>query len=101
MKMKTLSIKSFRGATKPVRVEFDLSKNITMIFGENGNGKTTISDALVCLCKDGEVGSIQDKTSTDKSYLCSIGAQPQDAQIELETDTSKFVAKLNAKPLGS
>src|SRR5690606_24398157 len=88
---------SFRGATKPLKIAFDPSKNITMIFGENGNGKTTIADALVCLCTDG-CGSVEDKPSVDKSYLCSVGAIPPDVSIELETDVGKFKASLNTRP---
>jgi len=100
MKLNNLSIRSFRGATKPLKVAFDPAKTITMIFGENGNGKTTIADALVCLCTDG-YGSVEDKTSVDKSYLCSVDSNPQDVLIELDTDIGKFKAELNARPLAT
>lgn len=96
MKLNSLNINSFRGATKPLTIEFDTSKNITMIFGENGNGKTTISDALACLCTNG-CGSL-DRPSVDKSYLPSIGAKVEDVSISLETSSGKFSAFLNAKP---
>jgi wobble nucleotide-excising tRNase len=93
MKLKSLYIKSFRGATQPLTIEFDTAKNITMIFGENGNGKTTISDALVCLCRD-EYGSLDDKKSVDKLYLRSVGSKQEDVLIELDTDAGKFKAQL-------
>jgi energy-coupling factor transporter ATP-binding protein EcfA2 len=95
MKIKTLQIKSFRGATKLLTVEFDPSKSITMIFGENGNGKTTIADALVCLCKN-EHGSLDDKTSVDKKYLRSVGSPLEDVFIELDTDSGKYSARLKS-----
>jgi DNA repair exonuclease SbcCD ATPase subunit len=47
MKLLKLGIRSFRGATQPVVIDFDTDKKITMIFGENGNGKSTIADAIV------------------------------------------------------
>ena len=94
MKLNSLDIKSFRGATKPLTVGFDTSKKITMVFGENGNGKSTIADALVCLCTE-NLGSIQDKSSTDKSYLKSIGTGASEAKITLNTDAGIFAASLS------
>ncbi|MBK7816426.1 MAG: AAA family ATPase [Sphingobacteriaceae bacterium] len=72
MKLNKLYLKSFRGATNPVTIEFDSNKKITMIFGENGNGKSTIADALICLLTDNK-GSLDDKSSVDISFLKSLG----------------------------
>ncbi len=85
MKLKTLNIDSFRGASKPLILEFDGEKTVTMVFGENGNGKSTITDSLVCLCTD-EHGSLDDKSSIDKSFYTSISSKPTDLKIELKTD---------------
>jgi len=99
MELNRLNITAFRGAIKPLTIEFDPAKNITMIFGENGNGKTTISDALACLCTNG-CGSF-DRASVDKAYLPSIGAKVEDVSISLETTSGKFSAFLNARPVGT
>ena len=40
-----LKIEGFRGATQPLDLEFDASKPVVLIFGENGAGKSTIVDA--------------------------------------------------------
>lgn len=47
MKIKSLSITNMRliGDT-PLTINFDTSKNVTLIIGENGAGKTTILDSL-------------------------------------------------------
>ncbi|RDV16531.1 hypothetical protein DXT99_04890 [Pontibacter diazotrophicus] len=95
MKFFKLELNKFRGATQPLTIEFDPSKKISMIFGENGNGKSTISDAIVCLCTD-ELGSIRDKSSIDKSYLRSLNSNYKDLLIKLSTDKGIFSANYNS-----
>lgn len=92
MKLNKLTLDSFRGATQPVTIHFDPSKPITMIFGENGNGKSTITDALTCLLTD-KKGSIDDKSETDPKYLKSIGKN--EAKITMETDKGTFAASIS------
>lgn len=95
MKISNLIIKSFRGAIKTVNIDFSQEKNITLIYGENGEGKSTIADALVSLCTDG-VGSLDDKSQKDLSFIKSLGAVNSDLLIELKTDTDTFKATLSA-----
>src|SRR5258708_5408524 len=94
MKLNSLYIKSFRGATQPVTVEFDSSKKITMLFSENGNGKSTIADALICLCTD-KMGSLDDKSSIDKSFLKSLGTGTGETKITLDTDVGIFSTSIS------
>jgi energy-coupling factor transporter ATP-binding protein EcfA2 len=94
MKLNSLYIKSFRGAIKPVTIEFDNSKKITMLFAENGNGKSTIADALICLCTD-KIGSLDDKSSIDKSFLKSLGTGTGETKITLNTDAGAFTASIS------
>ncbi|HSH65155.1 MAG TPA: hypothetical protein VLB84_05010 [Bacteroidia bacterium] len=95
-KLISLELDSFRGATKPLKIHFDPSKRITMVFGDNGNGKSTISDGLISLCTDGW-GSIDDRSSEDKkSYLASITSKPENLKIALATSGGNFSAKLSS-----
>ncbi|MES2545511.1 MAG: hypothetical protein V4548_11540 [Bacteroidota bacterium] len=94
MKLNNLHIKSFRGAIKPITIEFDKEKKITMIFAENGNGKSTISDAFVCLLTN-EKGSLDDKSSIDMQFLKSVGTGIGEASISLNTDIGTFSATLS------
>lgn len=94
MKLNNLHIKSFRGATRPVTIEFDKAKKITMIFAENGNGKSTISDAFVCLLTN-EKGSLDDKSSVDAQFLKSLGTGTGETSILLNTDIGTFTATLS------
>lgn len=94
MKLNSLFIKSFRGATKPVTIDFDNSKKITMLFAENGNGKSTIADALICLCTD-KMGSLDDKSSIDKSFLKSLGTGTGETKITLNTNAGAFTTSIS------
>ncbi|NOT76998.1 MAG: hypothetical protein HOP08_18905 [Cyclobacteriaceae bacterium] len=66
-----------------------------MLYAENGNGKSTIADALVCLCTDG-FGSLDDKSNIDFSYLKSLGSKNSDLLIKLTTDTQVFQTTLSS-----
>ena len=94
MKLSSLHINAFRGATKPVTLNFSKDKNITLIYAENGNGKSSIADALVCLCTD-SVGSLADKSDTNLLFLKSLGTKNNELLIELKTDSQTYKAVLS------
>lgn len=96
--LRSLDINAFRGATRPFRLTFDPDKRITMIFGDNGTGKTTIADALICLCTD-QYGSLDDKSGADKRFLLAEGHEPEELYIQLETNEGVFTATLSGKKL--
>lgn len=95
MKLSSLHIKSFRGATQPFTLNFSQSKNITLVYAENGNGKSTIADAFACLCTN-NIGSLSDKSDAESSYLKSLGASNTDLLIKLKTDTGIYEATLSS-----
>ena len=93
LKLEHLRLKAFRGATQEVLIPFDSTKRATLIFGENGTGKSTIVDSLTYLC-DGSFGSLADRADAKKyEYLTSISAQPNDVLVELKIDGKLIVAK--------
>lgn len=93
-KLNYIEIDSYRGATQPVKFHFDPVKKITMIFGENGDGKSTIADSLIAICTD-SWGSIDDRSSEDKkSFITSITSKPEKLKIILSTSNGDFSAKL-------
>lgn len=93
-----LEINAFRGATRPFRLPFDPDKRITMIFGSNGTGKTTIADALICLCTD-QYGSLDDKSGADKGFLLSEGHVPEELYLRLHTGQGECMATLAGKKI--
>ncbi|HET6382237.1 MAG TPA: AAA family ATPase [Armatimonadota bacterium] len=78
-----LSIRRFRGATTSTELQFDQSKLVAMIFGENGSGKTTIIDAIDLVCNQ-TAGSLDGRSSTSaKDHLPAIGSVSADIEVEL------------------
>ena len=65
-----------------------------MLFAENGNGKSTIADAFICLCTD-KKGSLDDKSATNKSFLKSLGTGTGETKITLNTDLGAFTTSLS------
>ncbi|MBW1850347.1 MAG: AAA family ATPase, partial [Deltaproteobacteria bacterium] len=65
----------FRGATVPFDLDFDPQKDMTMLFGENGSGKSSILDAIDIICNSG-IGSLEDISMghSPGKYLCSLGS---------------------------
>lgn len=93
IKLEHLRLKAFRGATQEVVIPFDPSKRATLIFGENGTGKSTIIDSLTYLC-EGSFGSLADRSDAKKyEYLTSISATPSDVLVELKVDGKLVVAR--------
>lgn len=92
MKLGKLRLKAFRGATQDVTIDFDTSKSITLIFGENGTGKSTIIDGLSFICEQ-NIGSLADRSgATDKSYLVSAGQKKEDVLVELTIAKDSWTA---------
>lgn len=84
-RLKSLHISNFRGASSLLPLEFDDSKPIAVIFGENGTGKSTIADALDAL-GNGTAGSLGDRSSVNpKEHLPTLGKTSKDMRIILET----------------
>jgi hypothetical protein len=82
--LRKLKIRAFRGASRPLTLEFDSSKAVVVVFGENGTGKTTVTDALDAVgnCSP---GSLKNRSSTKaKEHLPSLGKNPADVEVCLE-----------------
>lgn len=101
MKLKKITIDKFRGATQPFELELSESKNVTMIFGENGCGKSTLSDALItCLSNGSDYGSLNDKSILHKEKLLSLASTTStlsDILISIETDTHTYLTTCDGK----
>lgn len=44
--LKSLSLTAFRGSSTTFKLPFEKGRRLTLVYGENGTGKTTICDAL-------------------------------------------------------
>ncbi len=95
--LKHLRIKQFRGSTKDFSLVFDSSKSLTLIYGENGSGKTTISDAFDFL-GNGKVGSLEKRGLGQlRPYWPSLGKPHADILVEMSIDNQIWQARAGAK----
>lgn len=88
-------LKKFRGATNEVTFEFDTTKPIVVIFGENGTGKSTIVDAIDFVCNE-ELGSLKERSFGAKHlHVASLGSLPAELSVTLAYADQEWHAALN------
>ncbi len=93
-KIKKISIENLRGSINPFTLLFDKDKSITIIYGENGTGKTTICDAFEFIGK-GAIASLDKKgLNKTKKYWPSVGKSNSDISVTLETSKAPITAKI-------
>ena len=97
-KLKQLILTSFRGATHPVNIEFDPEKKVTLIFGENGTGKSSIVDAFSFLC-EGKLGSLEERSGAENKHITSISSKPAQLRVKLTTAKGVWEATLNGSAI--
>lgn len=97
-----LSLKAFRGATIPFELQISDSDNLTIIYGENGSGKTTISDAFDLLFKQTS-GSLHEKSIDGKNKISSLvsnNANAGDLEVRWEEQGQEIKASIKGtKPI--
>lgn len=83
--LKNLTIEHLRGSVSPFGLPFEKGKKLTVVYGENGTGKSTICDAFDFLGK-GKVGSLENRgLGRLNKYWPSVGKKPNDVSVTLET----------------
>jgi hypothetical protein len=98
-RIKKIELDHFRGASQPATIEFDLTKNTVVIFGENGRGKSTIVDAIDMVANK-LPGSLAGRPSTStKQHLPSIGSDHQDLTVKLYINGMEWEASLDGSTI--
>ncbi|MFQ5687304.1 MAG: AAA family ATPase [Candidatus Scalindua sp.] len=84
-RIEPVTLECFKGATCTTTIDFDTNKPVVMIFGENGTGKSTITDAIDFVCNE-EFGSINDRSvsSSKADLVASLGKAANDLKITLK-----------------
>ena len=97
--IKKIEMDNFRGASRPSVIEFDPTKNMAVIFGENGRGKSTIVDAIDMVA-NGLPGSLAGRPSTStKQHLPSIASDHQDLSVKLYIDRMEWESSLDGSTI--
>lgn len=92
-----LTLKAFRGVSQPFTVAFNAKQNLSVLYGENGCGKTTVSDAFEFVV-DGTSGSLEEKSLDGKSrlgQLVNARSKKADLSVSLTIQNKTRTAKLS------
>ena len=73
MKLTAVHLEGFRGATRRISVKFDPSKPVSVLFGENGAGKSSVVDAIDFACNQ-SFGSLATKSLSGERKHNHVGA---------------------------
>jgi energy-coupling factor transporter ATP-binding protein EcfA2 len=95
-KLESIELDVFRGATKPLVINFDPERHITMIFGENGCGKSTIVDGFGFVGRR-DFGSLTDHPGVDENFVTSLGGDSTKTRVKLKTAAGSWEATLGKK----
>ena len=98
-KIQSIKLNNFRGATKPLEINFDPEKSMIMIFGENGTGKSTLVDAIDFIFNK-ECGSLKEKSSANKNHIPSINSPFNQVKISINNNQNskrEWDGSLNGK----
>jgi len=100
--LKKLEVEALRGATKKFVLPFEHGKRITIVYGENGAGKSTICDAIEFVCQ-GTISSLDDRgLGRTEGYWPSTGKTQNDIVVAIEASNGTWVGKfVGAKPKSS
>ncbi len=92
--LKRLSVEHLRGSLKPFTLDFERAKRLTIIYGENGSGKSTICDAFDFI-GNGKVGSLDGRgLGKTLGFWHAVGSFPSDVRVELESHSGTCSAVL-------
>jgi energy-coupling factor transporter ATP-binding protein EcfA2 len=94
IKLVSLTLEALRGATQAFELKFEAGKSISIIYGENGSGKSTVCDALDLLANE-SLGSLTGKgLSTTTKYWHSTNRKPVDIEVRLVATTSSWTSRV-------
>ena len=96
--LKSLSITAFRGSSSTFTLLFEKCRKLTLIYGENGTGKSTICDAFEFLARE-QVTSLEGYGLGKglEKYWPSAGRSAGDLSVTLETSAGACSGKISNK----
>jgi len=93
----SLQIENLRGSVTTFRLIFEKNKKLTIIYGENGTGKSTVADAFDFL-GNGNVGSLDRRgLGPTQKFWPSIGKTAAEVKVILETQAGECSVALGKK----
>jgi energy-coupling factor transporter ATP-binding protein EcfA2 len=90
--LKSLTVQNLRGSVTPFSLTFEKGKKLTIVYGENATGKSTICDAFDFIGR-GVVGSLDGRgLGTTASYWPSIGKNASEISVTIDTSDGECCA---------
>ena len=85
----SLTVENLRGSVTPFTLVFEKNKKLTIIYGENGTGKSTVADAFDLL-GNGKVSSLDTRgLGATRKFWPSVGKTAADVKVALETSSGQ------------
>jgi energy-coupling factor transporter ATP-binding protein EcfA2 len=95
LRLTSLKLEALRGATQPFELKFERGKPITIVYGENGAGKSTICDALDLLANE-SLGSLDGRgLGTTARYWHSTSRRASDIEVTLSTNAGSWTGQVS------
>lgn len=95
----SIQIENLRGSVTPFTLTFEKGKKLTIIYGENATGKSTVSDAFDFL-GNGNVGSLDRRgLGSTQKFWPSIGKTAADVMVTLVTQSGSCSVALGKKEI--
>ena len=93
--LKSLTLTAFRGSAATFTLDFEKNKKLTLIYGENGTGKTTICDAFEFLAFE-RIGSLENRGMGKglEKFWPTAGKPATALAVDLETHTTKCSGRI-------
>jgi ABC-type molybdenum transport system ATPase subunit/photorepair protein PhrA len=98
--LKSLTLTAFRGSTATFKLEFEKGRKLTLIYGENGSGKTTICDAFEFLASE-RIGSLEDRGMGKglERFWPAAGRAASALTVDLETTATQCSGRIVNKEI--
>lgn len=98
--LKSLTLTAFRGSAATFKLDFEKNKKLTLIYGENGTGKTTICDAFEFLAFE-RIGSLENRGMGKglEKFWPTAGKPATTLAVDLETHTAKCSGRIVDKKI--
>lgn len=87
VKLKKLIVKGFRGSRKEIWLDFELSNKNLVLFGNNGDGKSSFSDAIEWFFTD-KIDYLQREGCGREDYFNMYMPPEDDATVEINFDNN-------------
>lgn len=105
--LKSITLTAFRGSAGTFKLNFEKGRKLTLIYGENGTGKTTICDAFEFLAFE-RIGSLEDRGMGKglEKFWPTAGKPASALAVDLETSAANCAGrivdkKVSVSPLAS